>query len=548
MRAALLTLLKANSAARVRRLKMAFSTPRRTLLSLLVLCLAVVWTGQTVASMLLRDAYAPDDFRRWVAVPLFAWFLWHIVRVAWKRPDSAIEWSEEEEALIVAGPFTIREQLVYRFVVILTATLPKALLTIFVLWPDLSWCSPIGLILALVGLELFRMVMDIVTCCLHRNAYRIYRVGVAASLAAIAFVCQPSASTSIEASTTQEIVQLARTQQAGHYVDSILQNETIATCTTPFLWAADVVAANGTTGALVGKIAAMVGTLFAMAWLIVILEANWRRIVIRRERDQWKKAEADKHVEGAAEEQTHTLPTVPFCGPLVWRQSRRAFRFCGSLLISMAIPAVLLSPPLVTVANPVLAFLLVVSGALFYTFVLLPEAIKFDFRLDSDHLCLLKMLPMTPTRIVLGQLTTPVVMACGFQATIFLAAGWYRDVDVSLIVAALALSIPLTILFVALDNLTFLLYPHRPTQEGFEAFLRTILKFTGKSVLLALFAGAIFVWAPIASSIATALGLNSTREVFAAGMLVGISGLAAAAVWCVVSAFRRFDVSLHGVG
>lgn len=548
MRSALITLLKANSAARLRRLKTAFSTPRRTLLSLLVLVLAVVWTGQTVASMLLRDAYAPEDFRRWVAVPLFAWFLWHLIRVAWKRPETAIEWSEEEEALIVAGPFTVREQLVYRFVVILTATLPKALLTIFVLWPDLSWCSPIGLILALVGLELFRMVMDITTCCFSDRAFRMYRFGIVAMLGLMVFFVRPPAELPVQGTTTNEIVQLARTQQAGHYVDALLQNDTVAVVATPFLWAADVVAAHGTVGTLIVKICAMLATLFAMACLIVGLEANWRRIVVCRERSLWRNTAAATNVATLVNNTSAKLPNIPFFGPLVWRQCRRAFRFCGSLLISMAIPAMLLSPPLLTVANPVVAFLLVVSGALFYTFVLLPEAIKFDFRLDSDHLCQLKMLPMTPVRVVIGQLTTPVVMACLFQAIIFIAAGMFRGIDTMLIVAAVALSVPLTILFVALDNLTFLLYPHRPTQEGFEAFLRTILKFTGKSVLLALFAGAIFVWAPVAASIAAGMGLHSPREVFAAGLLVGITGLAVTAVACVVSAFRRFDVSLHGLG
>jgi hypothetical protein len=197
-------------------MRSAFSTPRRTLLSLLVLVLAIVWTGQTVASMLLRDPYAPDVFRRWVAVPLFAWFLWHVVRVAWKRPESAIEWSDEEAALIVGGPFSVREQLAYRFVVILTATLPKALLTIFVLLPDLSWCSPIGLILALVGLELFRMVMDIGTCCLSNTAYRRYRVTVVLMIGLLAFVCQPPEVSTATGTSTVEIIAQARTQQASH--------------------------------------------------------------------------------------------------------------------------------------------------------------------------------------------------------------------------------------------------------------------------------------------------------------------------------------------
>jgi hypothetical protein len=122
-------------------------------------------------------------------------------------------------------------------------------------------------------------------------------------------------------------------------------------------------------------------------------------------------------------------------------------------------------------------------------------------------------------------------------------------VDTQLIVAAVLFSVPLTVLFVALDNLVFLLYPHRPTQEGFAAFLRTILKFTGKSVLMAMFAGTLLAWAPLSASITAVSGLTfSPALVFAVGILLGITTLATTTVACVVSAFRRFDISLHGIG
>jgi hypothetical protein len=544
MGSTLLTLLKANLRARLRRLLMAFSTPRRCLLSALVVGLAVVWTGQTVASVLLREPYAPEDFRRWVVVPLFAWFLWHLVRVAWKRPETAIEWSEEEEALIVGGPFAAHEQLLYRFVVILTATLPKAALTIFVLWPDLSWSSPSGLVLALVGLELFRMVMDIGTCCLSRTGYWAYRFGIVGVLAFMAIVCRPPTAPT----TSEQIVQLGRIQSATHLIEEVLQNEFVAHAATSFLWSADVIAAQGTTGTLWAKIFAMLLSLATMAVFISMLHSVWQATVIRRDRRQWQTAISGDETSPLTPAARCALPVVPFCGPLIWRQGRRAFRYGGSLLISMAIPALLLSPALVSVQDPVLAFMTVVTGGLFYTFVLLPEAIKFDFRLDSDHLCQLKMLPMTPTQVVLGQMATPIFLASCFQIVVFVAAGMYRSVDGQLVLAALALAIPLTILFVAVDNLTFLLYPQRPTQEGFEAFLRTILKFTGKTVLLALFAGAIIVWAPLAALIANATPqLVSLRLVFVTGIILGIAGSAAVLTGCVVSAFRRFDVSLHGM-
>jgi hypothetical protein len=545
----LMILLTSHVRARLRRLTIAFSTPRRIMLSMLILALVVVWTGQTVVSMMLRTPYAPDVFRIWVAVPLFAWFVWHIVRVAWKRPDTAIEWSEAEEALIVAGPFSAQQQLAYRFSVILTATLPKAVLTILVLLPDLSWSSPAGLILALVGLETFRMVMDIGTSCLSNRVYQGFRVGVVALLSLTAMTCQLQPDRQIDAVAIVQVDQLVRVEGATQYLQSLVQQETVSIVAFPFLCVADVITAQGSTSSLITKSIGMVAVLLAMSWLIYILESMWHKTRLQRERRQWQSALSLQTPLVTSAGGDHRLPRIPLCGPLVWRQCRRALRHGGSLLISMAIPALMLSPFLTSVKNPGLAFLVIVCGALFYSFVLLPEAIKFDFRLDSDHLCQLKLLPMTPTRIVFGQLATPVLLACLFQTAIFVAAGVYRSVDPQLIVAAVVFSLPLTVLFVALDNLVFLLYPHRPTQEGFAAFVRTILKFTGKSVLMALFAAAIMVWAPLSAAI-TALTpfATSTSLVFAVGILLGVTALAGTAVAGVVSAFGRFDVSLHGIG
>lgn len=486
-------LLTSHVRARLRRLRTAFSTPRRIMLSMLVL----VWTGQTIVSMMLRTPYAPDVFRIWVAVPLFAWFMWHIIRVTWKRPDTAIEWSEAEEALIVAGPFSAQQRLAYRFSVILTATLPKAILTILVLLPDLSWSSPGGLILALVGLEMFRMVTDIGTSCLSDRAYQGFRIGVVVLLGLTAMTCQLQPTTPIDAVAIVQVDQFVRVEGATQYLQSLVQQDPVSIIAYPFLCVADVITAQGTTVSLITKSMGIVTVLSAMAWLICILESLWQQTCLRRERRQWQSALLEQAPLATSTGGDHRLPRIPICGPLVWRQCRRAVRYGGSLLISMAIPALMLSPFLTSIKIPALSFLLIVCGALFYSFMLLPEAIKLDFRLDSDHLCQLKLLPMTPTRIVLGQLATPVLLACLFQTAVFVAAGVYRSVDTQLIVAAVLFSVPLTVRFVALDNLVFLLYPHRPTQEGFAAFLRTILKFTGKSVLMAMFAGTLLACASV---------------------------------------------------
>ena len=544
MNPAVTMLLKSHLAARLRRVCKAFSSPRRLMLSMLTVVLTVVWLGQTVFSVLMRDAYEPVSFRNWVSFGLMAYFVWHIVRVAWKRPDEAIEWSPEEQALVVDGPFCRTEILTYRVFVIFTSTLPKALITWFVLWPDLGWSSPLGILLALVFLEFFRMVTDVGSHCLSNAAYRAYRSTIAVSIlvaTTIVWFCFASSNGPAPSAVTLfagfESWRSAWLMQVIEF---------------PFSMASDVVCCHGPTGFVLAKLTGMASAIGVMAFLVARLDSIHRRLVVQRERLQTLRIgvtarDRSEAIDGSAP----SLPAIPlqqFLGPLAWRQGKRAKRYAGSLLISMGIPAVMSLMPLYSVPNSTVAFGAVICGVLFYTFVLLPEAIKFDFRLDSDHLAQLKMLPLTSTRIVVGQLFVPVALACGFQVSVILLAAAVRQVEIELLIGAVGLVIPLTILFVALDNLIFLLYPHRPTQEGFEAFLRTILKFTGKSLLLLGAGGVLVVWAPIAALLAESIGrLISPPAVFLIGICLGITMLAAVAMRLVVTAYDRFDVSLDSV-
>lgn len=533
--------------ARVRRIKAAVSSPRRILSTLLVALLALAWVGQTLASMLLREPFAEDSFRRWIALPFAAWFCWHIVRVAWKRPDEAIEWSPEEESLIVGGPFARHEILLYRFGVICTATLPKAALTTLVLWPDLTLAGACALTASLVLLELFRMVVDLAAGCLSKAVYLKFRVALLLLIAAGCAWQYQLCQSALMVAERQAVQELSVAQEWSIIGQAVFQNPFLQKFLVPFFWMADLVATSGSTTQLFLQALIFAWLMVVSAWAIVRLHAAHEEIRVAEDARDWKSRPRRRGV--LAQRKQAGLPACQRLSPmgiLAWRQFKRAHRFAGSLLISMGIPAMLSCLPLFSVPNATVAFVAVVCGLLFYTFVLLPEAIKFDFRLDTDHLNQLKMLPISSWKLVLGQLLAPTVLATLFQAVVIVFAGVYRSIHPTMIVSAVAITVPLTVLFVALDNLVFLMYPHRPAQEGFEAFLRTILKFTGKSLLMVL-AGAVLVfWAPLASRMAATLHV-STATVFYFGIAAGLTLTAAVSLRSVVRAFERFDVSLDGI-
>ena len=71
---------------------------------------------------------------------------------------------------------------------------------------------------------------------------------------------------------------------------------------------------------------------------------------------------------------------------MAWRQAIGAHRHAGSLLLALVAPGVLACIPLLVHRDPKRALLDVVGALAFYSFLLLPAALKFDFRRDVDRL------------------------------------------------------------------------------------------------------------------------------------------------------------------
>ena len=96
-----------------------------------------------------------------------------MLKVAWKRPEEAIEWSPAEREIVCGGPFSRRELLTYRLTLVMRVTLFKSVITSLLLFSDLRvWSAGfLGIVLALGLLELWRMVLEIATYSISRRAY-----------------------------------------------------------------------------------------------------------------------------------------------------------------------------------------------------------------------------------------------------------------------------------------------------------------------------------------------------------------------------------------
>ncbi|QDU36785.1 hypothetical protein Mal4_10830 [Maioricimonas rarisocia] len=555
MTSALWLLLRFRLRGRLRRLGRCMSTPRRMAMSMFALTLAVIWLGNAVLAVFLRDAYAPEDFRKWIPICLGIYAGWHLVRVAWKRPARAFEWTPAEESLVCSGPFSARQQVCYRLAIIFSAATFKALIASLMFLPEqkLLPVGFIGMLMALSYLEMLRVMVEVIAAGVTDWEYRRLRFAVltaAAVTGGAAIRMMLRSWPDGENGDLPLVILLLQgfigtlAEMGASPVGQILQ--------LPFVTFREIIGAERPSLALAGWILLGGLHLAVATWLVLVLE---QRLRLARVSDEQR----DYSVEGAR--QTRRLvdeaatgglsPVVHWRGPftLAWRQSLGARKHASGVLLALIAPGLLACLPLLRRMSPTATYYNVVGGLAFYSFLLLPAALKFDFRRDYERLLLLKSLPARTSTIVLGQLMVPVAITWAFQLAVLAVVTLVRPMPPLTLIATGLAFIPLNIVIFGLDNLLFLLSPYRLHQEGLEVFLRTTLTFTAKGLIFGLILVAVFLWSQISRPIAEQFlawgGMQQNpRVVFGAGLLWAITLASVAVVWFTARAFSRYDPSL----
>jgi hypothetical protein len=334
--------------------------------------------------------------------------------------------------------------------------------------------------------------------------------------------------------------------------DSVIQY--VALPFQPFI---DLILADKLTASNAGLAAGLLASVTGFAAVVIGLYAATSRRVALREKRRYAANCADRELRAAStqnerkgSDQFHSRPwRIPRwrgAGPLAWRQLAGARRHRSSLLVAMVAPAVFATSPMFIMVDPVTAFLATAGTLAFYTFLLLPTALRFDFRRDLDRLITLKVLPITPAATVIGQTLPPVLIATLFQSAVLAFAIAVGSLPPHYFLMAMLLMVPLNVLVFGLDNLIYLLYPYRVQQEGLEIFLRTMLTFTGKGLLFALGLAAMSAWGLAAaawtSGISQRLGSAViTYIVFIGGLLAGLTLLASLVLYALCRTYRNLN-------
>lgn len=533
--------------ASVRRFVDRLATPRRIVLSLVAVALAVVWLGNAAASVVLRSALDPAMLQRYLPLGLLTYALWHVVKAAYQRPEAGVEWTASEQELLCAKPLRPRDLVLYRFATIAFSAVLKASLMTLIMFPDLrlplaGW---VGAILALLLIDLWRMAVEITAWGMPDALYRKLRAGVFVCLAVAAgsgVVIALNSTAGAQALDSPGGLQLAMLalESLARFADTAVGEVLLAV---PHVFA-QVILAQQVEAALFARLALATGSVVLMGLIVIRLDGYFGEVVRRRERAAYG-ALCDLSSADADDRSSPRLAFVPRwggAGVIVWRQLLGVRRYASSVLVALAVPGVLSCLPWLAHADASTTLWNVAGGLAFYSFLLLPSALRFDFRRELDRMVLLKSLPLRPTAVVFGQLFTPVMLAGVLQTLVIVATAVAFSVTPRLAVTAIALLTAVNVLIFALDNLIYLWFPHRLNQEGIVIFLRTTLTFTAKGLLFAAALAVVVGWAIAATWIAGRLGI-ANELVFAPGLLTLFLGTSVALLALLIRAYDRFDPS-----
>jgi hypothetical protein len=557
MHPALFQVLRFRIGALLRRRWCALRTGRNPVGLVIVAVLFVAWLGGIAAATALRETFSLEHVRGSIANGLLVYTLWVCAKTAVKRPEQDLGWSTAERGVLLAGPFTRRQLLVYHLAGMSTTAVFKTLCVCLVLFRDLpNW--PLGFLALLLGmtfLELLRMAVEMISFGASRRLYAAFRFAVLLvfywlAATGTAFIAGDLARLAANGAANVDAVFASSLHAAERLCETVPARAAAAPfdvfarlATAPSIFAADSVLA----------LAIAMGLVATAVWGVFLIDRYFESARRRRELTEFSGiASAAPSPSVRTPAPRASFPRIRRrggVGPLFWRQWTSARRRWGQVLVLCILPAGLSLTPLLSPVEGAAALAQVAGMLCFYTFLLFSASIKFDFRRDFERLVLLKTLPSRPAAVVLGQLATPVLLASGMQLAVLGVAAALRPggAPASQVLIVMPFLVVWNVLIFASENLIFLLSPHRENQNGVEMFLRTILVFTAKVLVLSAGLFALIVWtraAGMACGLLNESGVAmSQRAAYGAGLWLGLVLAAGVAVHLLQRTFARLDVA-----
>ena len=236
----------------------------------------------------------------------------------------------------------------------------------------------------------------------------------------------------------------------------------------------------------------------------------------------------------------YRFPWLSGTGPIAWRQVTSAMRNSRGIIWLLLLMAATAGPIVVAAALQGRRIGSVTAGIVWLV-VFVPVLFRFDFRSDLEHFEWLKLLPLNPTALALGEIAPAALLTTMVQVLLLAGLCWFLQGSKMPVILAMVFALPLNGLMFSVENLLFLLFPERgnSVRPGSFRFVgRQLAFFLAKTILLM----PCLVFAVLIAGLAFSLSGDSWPVFF----LVGWCTLAletAALIPCVGWVFERFDLS-----
>ena len=549
---AVFQLFRAQTLAKCRRLRKGFSTPRRFVLSMTGVGLGIFYASNILISAFVREPMAPGRFKTLVPLGLLGYVLWDFIKTSCRRPETALHWTRVERERLRTAPLSRRDVLAYRFAGISLAAAAKAIIFSIVMFADIPvyLCGLLGALLALTLIDVLRMLVSITAYSLSNRSFNTIRALTLGATGMVAAKAIGMAWATLGENESATLGSIKLVMALGNSLLTLGQTPLGQAMASPFRVFAEAMTTESISVGVLGSFLSGIVMLVAAIWTVIRLDEHFHQCRVRNERSSFRRERRSANKLPKKESKNRTQGFVSNFGPLntlVWRQAIGAKNFWGGIVVALVPPSIFSFLPLMVDRDSTGSFYAVVGSLAFYSFILLPSALKFDFRRDFYRMSVLKALPMKTTTVVYGQLACPVLITSLFQVVIVTIAAIVTGNSLSYAAGAMLVLFPMSLAIYGFDNLIFLLYPHPMKQEGIDAFTRTTLTFTGKGLVFAAALCVMVAWAVCASTLTRTLGMNNPRYFFVAGLGILLAALGIASVMANIWAYERFDPSADAI-
>jgi hypothetical protein len=535
-------LMKLRLFALLRRWKKSLSRPKGIVLAVMTALIFAPWVFSVVLTSQIGFQPPLEQIRRFAPLGIFLFTIWSLM---FSAGEQSLYYSPAEVTFLFAGPYRKRQLLGYKllttvllclfsaaFFAMASKTIAPRMISAFV-----------GSFVLMLFLQTMQMVVGLAGSTLGALAWNRRRRLIL--MGTLFFVAMAVISVGRELGGEGAIRALEKIESSP-VAQSIL---------IPFRWFVMAFTADRVWPDLV-KWAGLCGLIdLALLVLVFALDASYLEVASASSAKRFAKLKRLGGGGGGIRSmgrrkmgKFRVLPPDPpwwgGVGPNFWRQMIGALgdpgRLVGVILMLAAMPIIMIV--LIPRANPDQAKMIAYScmGMIAWLSIILSLLMPYDFRGDIDLIEELKALPISPSRLALGQLLTPTLLATLAQSLtmiiVIVGIGGFNLVSGSF----LAFLLPVNFLFYAVENLLFLWFPSRVVAGSFDVMAvgRQVLFMIAKVIGLTI---GVSLAVLVGVGVYFLLGRNTLASIAAAWVVMVAVSLATLPL--VGMAFVKFDVT-----